>query len=249
MRLVLAAGSAAHASTPVAESIRTTPPGRTPRPRSCEAIRQAFSTMPVKRARSSALPIADPPPTGGHTGATTEPTSRFLERILSASRLMSSVPDSMLVWGSARKRSTPSNFTPSIAAAAVKSSIVSRSIAGSAPGLPLPTRPHMALCNFGKLLRLGIRSLPGAAGSCHASKLFVEISRPMSICMVGYRSHIAASPKNAKKPTTSVTVVTNTADAIAGSTSKRSSARGMSIQERAAARRLMIMAAPITSPN
>jgi hypothetical protein len=59
----------------------------------------------------------------------------------------------MLVCGSARKRSTPSNFVFSISAAAVKSSISSRSIGGSESG-PLPTSPgHIALCSFGKLFR------------------------------------------------------------------------------------------------
>ena len=37
-----------------------------------------------------------------------------------------------------------------LGAAAVRSSIVSRSMHGSAPGLPLPTRPgHIALCSLG----------------------------------------------------------------------------------------------------
>ena len=36
----------------------------------------------TKRSRSSALPIAEPPPTGGQTGATTEPTARPFDRDL-----------------------------------------------------------------------------------------------------------------------------------------------------------------------
>ncbi len=40
--------------------------------------------------RSSAPPIAEPPPVGGQTGATTEPMTRFRERTLSASCLRSS---------------------------------------------------------------------------------------------------------------------------------------------------------------
>src|SRR5271157_1921091 len=56
---VLATGFSAHSWTPVAESMRTTPYGRTPRSRSFCAMRQAFSTIVTKRLRSSALPIAD----------------------------------------------------------------------------------------------------------------------------------------------------------------------------------------------
>jgi hypothetical protein len=90
-------------------------------------------------------PIADPPPVGGQTGATTEPTTNPFEAILSATRFKSSSLMSMLMCGSKRKMSTPSNFTPLTSAFAVRSSMVSRSMAGSESG-PLPTRPgHMAL--------------------------------------------------------------------------------------------------------
>src|SRR5215217_5957990 len=41
-------------------------------------MRLALSTISTKRARSSALPIAEPPPTGGQTGATTEPRAVHL---------------------------------------------------------------------------------------------------------------------------------------------------------------------------
>ena len=54
-------------------------------------------------------PIADPPPVGGQTGATSEPTTRPFARILSASRFRSSSVESMLTCGSKRNRSTPSN--------------------------------------------------------------------------------------------------------------------------------------------
>ena len=57
-------------------------------------------------------PIAEPPPVGGHTGATTDPTTSPLPRILSASRFRSSSVESMLTCGSNRNRSTPSNFAP-----------------------------------------------------------------------------------------------------------------------------------------
>src|SRR5262245_55265111 len=97
--------------------------------------------------------MADPPPVGGHTGATTDPTTNPLERTFSASRWIPLSSMSMLMWGSYRKMSTPSNLMPSTSAAAVRSSIVSRSMVGSAPGLPLPTSPgHIALCNLGNVL-------------------------------------------------------------------------------------------------
>ncbi len=139
-------GSFAQSATPQAESMRTTPCGRMPSSRSFAAIRQALRTWPTNFARSSALPMAEPPPVGGHTGATSEPTTKPFARILSASALMSSSLLSMETCGSNRNRSTPSNLTPLTSARAVRSSIVSRSMQGSAPGLPLPTSPgHMAL--------------------------------------------------------------------------------------------------------
>src|SRR4051812_22112735 len=58
----------------------------------------------------------------------------------------------MLTCGSNRNRSTPSNLVPFDEALAVISSIVSRSIGGSAPGPPLPTSPgHIALWIAGYL--------------------------------------------------------------------------------------------------
>src|ERR1700730_5017288 len=69
----------------VAESIRTTPEGLMPGLRGLRALQEDFLTGSIKRCRSSALPMADPPPVGGQTGATTEPTVRFLEAIFSAS--------------------------------------------------------------------------------------------------------------------------------------------------------------------
>src|SRR3954462_5958774 len=112
---------------------------------------QALRTCGANALRSSSDPIADPPPVGGHTGATSDPIIRFFARTLSASRARSSLLESMLTCGSKRKRSTPSNRVPSgVRAFAVRSSIVSRSIGGSPPGAPLPTSPgHMALCKCG----------------------------------------------------------------------------------------------------
>jgi len=89
---------------------------------------------------------------GGQIGATTEPIVSPLAFTLSASAFKSSSGASMSTCGAKRNRSTPSNFTPSTSAAAVRSSIVSRSMAGSEPS-PLPTTPgQAALCSFGKLL-------------------------------------------------------------------------------------------------
>ena len=146
IRRVFASGSFDHSDGDEAESMRTTPYVRTPVLRSFCPIAHALRTCVRKLRRSSSVPIADPPPVGGHTGATSEPTANPFEPIVSARRAMSAALASMLTCGSKRNRSTPSNFRPSTAVLAVRSSIVSRSIVGSAPGLPLPTSPgHIAL--------------------------------------------------------------------------------------------------------
>ena len=74
----------------------------------------------------------------------------------------SSSDESISTCGANRKRSTPSKRTPSTSALAVRSSIVSRSMNGSASGEPLPTTPgQAALCSFGKVffwvMRLPVR--------------------------------------------------------------------------------------------
>src|SRR3954463_8724727 len=93
--------------------------------------------------------MADPPPVGGQTGATSDPARSPLEFRLSASRARSSSDESISVWGRERKRSTPSNREPSTLADAVRQSMVSRSMGGSESG-PLPTSPgHIALCTAG----------------------------------------------------------------------------------------------------
>ena len=76
MRRVLPAGSFAQSAGLDAESMRTTPYLRIPRSRSVFAIAQAFRTCVTKLRRSSSLPIAEPPPVGGHTGATSDPITR-----------------------------------------------------------------------------------------------------------------------------------------------------------------------------
>ena len=75
---VLPAGSFAHSAGLAAESMRTTPYLRMPRSRSFLPIAQALRTCVRNFLRSSSLPIAEPPPVGGHTGATSEPTTRSL---------------------------------------------------------------------------------------------------------------------------------------------------------------------------
>src|ERR1039458_866567 len=157
IRRVLPSGPLAHSAGLAAESMRTIPWGRAASSRSLRAIRQALRTCATKRCRSSALPMAEPPPVGGHTGATTDPTTRPSARTSSAKRARSSSLESMETCGSNRKRSTPSNFAPSAPsalsrwAAAVRRSMVSRPMGGSESG-PLPTRPgHMALWTRGKL--------------------------------------------------------------------------------------------------
>ena len=49
-----------------------------PRSRSFLPMRQALRTCVRKRPRSSSLPMAEPPPVGGQTGATSEPTTQPL---------------------------------------------------------------------------------------------------------------------------------------------------------------------------
>ena len=149
MRLVLASGSLAQSPALAAESMRTIPDFRMPRSRNLRPMRQDFFTCVRNAARSASLPMAEPPPVGGHTGATREPARSPLAARFSARRARSSSEESISVCGSERKRSTPSNRTPSTAAAAVRFSMVSRSIGGSESG-PLPTSPgHMALCSAG----------------------------------------------------------------------------------------------------
>src|SRR5215813_4950349 len=111
---------------------------------------QDFCTCVRKFLRSTPDPIAEPPPVGPQTGATSEPMTRLRAATLSARRLRSSSLESISVCGRERKMSIPSKRTPSTSAAAVRSSIVSRSITGSASGPPLPTSPgQVALCSFG----------------------------------------------------------------------------------------------------
>src|SRR5580704_6865033 len=90
-------GSPAQLAASVAESMRITPYGLIPSSRSFLAILQDFLTCSINRCRSSAPPMADPPPVGGQTGATTDPTRRFLEAILAASSFNSSSVESILV--------------------------------------------------------------------------------------------------------------------------------------------------------
>src|SRR5262245_34125877 len=121
-----------------------------PMSRSFLPTAQDLRTCVRKFLRSSSDPIAEPPPVGPHTGATSEPMTRLREATLSARRLRSSSLESISVCGRDRKMSTPSKRWPSTSAAAVRSSIVSRSITGSASGPPLPTSPgQVALCSFG----------------------------------------------------------------------------------------------------
>ena len=60
---------------------------------------------------------------------------------------------------------------------------------------------------------------------------------------------MVASPKKLKKPTISVTVVNTTVLPIAGSTFSLLSARGTTDPKRPAAKRLMIIESPITTPS
>ena len=160
--LVLGRDSSAQSWTPVAESMRTTPVCRMPMSRSWRAMRQAFSTIVRNCLRSSADPMAEPPPTGGQTGATTEPTASPKPAILSAKPLgcrpcsnRSMCADRQetdrrpRIWR--RWRAPPPSAL----------SIVSRSIGGSESG-PLPTNPgHIALCSFGIIVSVHARPSRG----------------------------------------------------------------------------------------
>jgi hypothetical protein len=84
-------------------------------------------------------PIAEPPPVGGQTGATTRADHQVPRLHLVGQRLQVVVAMSMSTCGANRNRSTPSNFTPSTSAA--------RSGRASCPGrsaaraLPLADHP------------------------------------------------------------------------------------------------------------
>ena len=96
--------------------------------------------------------MAEPPPVGGQTGATTEPTTKPL-----AANLIRELFDAVIVDIDAGMRIEKEDIN------AIESNAIDFGFggqvehrvevdAGSAPGLPLPTRPgHMALCSFGKV--------------------------------------------------------------------------------------------------
>ena len=118
--------------------------------RSFLPIAHALRTWVTNFAFARRSPIAEPPPVGGHTGATTEPTTNPSRANLVAQPLQIvvgridadvRVEQKQIDAVELRRRST--------SALAVRSSIVSRSIGGSEPG-PLPTSPgHIALCKAG----------------------------------------------------------------------------------------------------
>ena len=114
---VLPAGSSAHSPTPVAVSIRTTPPCRTPRSRSRDHDLAGLDHGQGMRCAPHLRPSPTRRPTGGQTGATAEPMERPRPPTLSASALIPSSSTSIDVCGSARNRSTPSNLMPSTSAA------------------------------------------------------------------------------------------------------------------------------------
>ena len=95
--LLVALGSLAQSAGDDAESIRTTPYGRTPISRSDLAIRQALRIAVRKFSRCLASPIAE---ASNHTGATTEPTTKPLAAILPATAFKSSSLMSILMCGS-----------------------------------------------------------------------------------------------------------------------------------------------------
>ena len=133
----------------------------------------ALRTCSTNFLRSSSSPMAEPPPVGGQTGATTEPIDEALRDVtLSASFLRSSSVASMLTCGSKRKRSTPSNLTPLTSAAAVRSSIVSRSMQrlGARAALADEAGPD-GVVKFGVVvLRHGLRNAGNGGGKAGKRK-------------------------------------------------------------------------------
>ena len=94
IRFWLPSGSSHQASTPQAESIRTAPCG--PHAQLAQPLGDAAALADLAEellAGPRRSPMAEPPPVGGQTGATTVPISRFRARALSASALISSSLD------------------------------------------------------------------------------------------------------------------------------------------------------------
>src|SRR5205814_5859200 len=87
IRIVFAVGFSAQDAGPTAESMRTTPYLRTPRSRSFLPMAQALRTWVRKALRSSSDPMADPPPTGGQTGATSERSEEHTSELQSLRHL------------------------------------------------------------------------------------------------------------------------------------------------------------------
>ena len=101
---VFAVGFSRHLFTPnSAESMRMTPPLRTPCLLKSPAIRQAILTALRNFSRCAASPIAESPMVPGQTGATSEPTSKPLLAMRSAMPMISASLASGFVCGRKRK--------------------------------------------------------------------------------------------------------------------------------------------------
>ncbi len=133
--------------------MRTTPYGRTPSSRNFARDAAGFAHLPDESLASSAPPMADPPPVGGQTGATTDPTSRPKRAHLvgQSRQVVIARIDADVRFEQEQIHAIELHAIVHSRAAAVRWSMVSRSIGGSESG-PLPTRPgHMALWTRGKL--------------------------------------------------------------------------------------------------
>jgi len=110
------------------------------------AMRQPLRTCSRNCFRSGSLPIAEPPPVGGQTGATSEPITSLRERTFSARRLRSSSVESISTC--VRTRTIDAVELRAVhLGRRVRSSIVSRLMGGSESG-PFPrrpARPHYAI--------------------------------------------------------------------------------------------------------
>src|SRR4029077_3437370 len=111
------------------------------------------------------------------------PITSPLAATLSASVLRSLSDESMSTCGAKRNKSTPSNFVPFTSAAAVRLSIVSRSMNGSPPSEPLPTTPgQAALWSLGKLLPFDAELIRGLSRCLENPKS--ESQNPNDECLI-----------------------------------------------------------------
>ena len=165
--LVFSAGFAAQSPGLAEESMRMTPYLRMPSSRSVRPMPQAFSTWVRNFFRSCSSPIADPPPVGGQTGATSEPTTSPRRPMPSASRLRSSGSHRS---GCAGRRGTDRRRRSARRRPRSRRSGRASSRARSAARCPGPCRPGPATsrCEERDICGSWFQSLPASAASFSA---------------------------------------------------------------------------------